>query len=192
MNERDELYLLLKGSTSAFEHLYNLYSGKLFNFCLKLTNGNKYISEELTQRTFVKVWEKRSSIDPERSFVSFICTIAKNMLLNDFEHETVKFIYAEYVKSAAHIQQENATELEVERNLLENLIDKITEELPPKRKEIFILSRKRGYSNKHIAEYLHISESTIETQLTKSLAFMKEKLKYYGSYFVFLCYFWVM
>lgn len=189
MIEKEELSLLSQGSTSAFEHVYYLYSGKLYNFILKLTQGDSYAAEELVQRTFIKIWEQRAKIDPDKSFLSFLCTIAKNLLLNDYEHEAVRFVYNEYIKNKVYLQYENTTEQEIDRKLLEDFIDKITEELPPRRKEIFILSRKYGFSNKHIAEKLNISESTIETQLAKSLAYMKEKLKYYGAFIVFLCIF---
>lgn len=186
MSEKEKLYLLSRGSNEAFEHMYYLYSGKLYNFILKLTQGNTHVAEELVQRTFIKIWEQQTKIDPERSFLSYLCTIAKNLLLNDYEHEGVRYIYTEYVKNNADMLYDNVTEKEIDRKLLEDFIDKLTEELPPKRKEIFILSRKYGYSNKTIARQLQISESTIETQLAKSLAYMREKLKYYIIYILFL------
>ena len=186
MSEKEKLYLLSRGSNEAFEHMYYLYSGKLYNFILKLTQGNTHVAEELVQRTFIKIWEQQTKIDPERSFLSYLCTIAKNLLLNDYEHEAVRYIYTEDVKNNADMLYDNVTEKEIDRKLLEDFIDKLTEELPPKRKEIFILSRKYGYSNKTIARQLQISESTIETQLAKSLAYMREKLKYYIIYILFL------
>ena len=69
------------------------------------------------------------------------------------------------------------TELEVDRKLLEEYIEKLTEQLSPKRREIFILSRRNGLTNKQISQKLNISESTIETQLSKALAYMKNELK---------------
>jgi RNA polymerase sigma factor, sigma-70 family/RNA polymerase sigma-70 factor, Bacteroides expansion family 1 len=186
MIEKEEIRLLSQGNTVAFEHLYYLYNGKLYNFILKLTHGNSHVAEELVQRTFIKIWEQHAKIDPDKSFLSFLCTIAKNFLINDYEHEAVRFVYTEYIKNNAYLQYDNETEKEIDRKLLEDFIDQLTEELPPKRKEIFILSRKHGFSNKIIASRLHISESTIETQLAKSLAYMKDKLKYYGTYILFL------
>jgi len=141
---------------------------------MKVSKGDTYIAEELVQRTFIS-WETREYIDSNKSFISYLCTIAKNMLLNEYEHQTVQFIYQEYIKvNTADI--DSSTEMEVNRNLLEEYIDKLAENLPPKRREIFILSRKEGLSNKKIAERLHITESTIETQLSKALTFMKSQL----------------
>ncbi len=134
------------------------------------------MAEELVQRTFIKIWDTKEKIDPDKSFISYLCTIAKNMLLNEYEHQTVKFVYSEYIKTNSTIADYD-TEKEVDRKLLEDYIDKLTDKLPPKRKEIFILSRKEGLSNKVISERLNISESTIETQLSKALSFMKNELR---------------
>ncbi len=176
LSEKEELELLKKGSSPSFESIYRRYSGKLYNFVMKVSKGDTYIAEELVQRTFIKVWETRKYVNPDKSFISYLCTIAKNMLLNEYEHQTVQYIYKEYVKvNMADV--DISTENEVDKNLLEKYIDKLADDLPPKRKEIFILSRKEGLSNKKIAERLHITESTIETQLSKALAFMKSQMQ---------------
>jgi len=176
LSEKEELELLKKGSSPSFECIYLRYSGKLYNFVMKVSKGNTYIAEELVQRTFIKVWETREYINPDKSFISYLCTIAKNMLVNEYEHQTVQYIYHEYVKlNTADV--DSSTEKEVDKNLLEEYIDKLADNLPPKRREIFILSRKEGLSNKKIAERLHITESTIETQLSKALAFMKSQMQ---------------
>lgn len=186
LTEKEELELLRTASKQSFELLYHRYSAKLYNFVLKVSNGDRYIAEELVQRTFIKVWETREYINPEKSFISYLCTIAKNMLLNEYEHQTIQFIYQEYVKLNM-VEIDSSTEKEVDKKLLEEYIDKLTEKMPPKRKEIFILSRKKGLSNKLIAKELNISESTIETQLSKALAFMKSQIqKHYDTILVVL------
>jgi len=107
------------------------------------------------------------------------------MLLNEFEHQTVQFIYEEYIKVSV-TENDESTEKEVDKNLLEEYIDKLAEKLPPKRKEIFNLSRKEGLTNKLIAKRLNISESTIETQLSKALSFMKTQLKKHYDHILFI------
>jgi len=176
LSEKEELELLKKGSSTSFESLYHRYSGKLYNFVMKVSKGDSYIAEELVQRTFIKVWETKEYVNPEKSFISYLCTIAKNMLLNEYEHQTIQFIYEEYMKVRT-VENDDSTEKEVDKNLLEEYIDKLADKLPPKRREIFILSRKDGLSNKEIAQKLNITESTIETQLSKALSFMKSEIK---------------
>jgi RNA polymerase sigma-70 factor (ECF subfamily) len=153
---------------------------------MKISNGDSYMAEELVQRTFIKVWESKEQINLDKSFISYLCTIAKNMLLNEYEHRMAEFVYQEYVKTKMP-ETDDTTENQIDKNLLEEYIDKLTERLPPRRKEIFILSRKEGLSNKKISEKMKISESTIETQLSKAIAFMKKALQeHYGRIFAIL------
>jgi len=182
MNHPSERNLLLKlqgGSSEAFEKLFHQYGGKLYNFVLKISSGNTYLSEEIVQRTFVKIWETHTYINPDKSFISYLCTISKNMLMNEYEHQTVEYIYRDYVLKYYSATDE-ATEKEVNKNLLQEYIDSLIEKLPPGRKQVFILSKKKMWSNKEIAEHLQISESTVQNQLSKAIIFMKENLsKYY-------------
>ena len=189
-NEKHLLQRLNKGSSEAFEELFHLYSGKLYNFVMKLSLGNTYMSEEMVQRTFIKVWETHSFINPDKSFISYLCTIAKNMLLNEYEHQTIEYIYREYILNFQP-NKDDVTEKEVDRSLLEEYIDYLIEMLPPARKQVFILSRKEMLTNKEIAERLEISESTVQTQMSKAVSFMKEQLgKYYDGilYILLICY----
>lgn len=175
MDDSFNLKLLQEGSVPAFEKLYDQYSGKLYYFILKISNGNTYLTEELVQRTFIKVWETRERIHPDKTFVSYLCTIAKNMLLNELEHRTIEFIYQEYF-----IQNDSfdncATDNKLNLNILEEIVDKLAEQLPPARRQIFILNKKEEYSVREIAQKLNLAESTVQTQLAKATAFMKNEL----------------
>ena len=64
VNFTDEKHLLIDlkgGSFQAFERLYNMYSGKLYNFIMRLSSGNQYMAEEVVQSTFIRIWEVRES-----------------------------------------------------------------------------------------------------------------------------------
>ena len=61
--------------------------------------------------------------------------------------------------------------------ILDHQIRDIIEELPPRRREIFKLSREKGCSNKKIASDLNIFVKTLETQLILALKFLKLRLE---------------
>ena len=71
---------------------------------------------------------------------------------------------------------DSALEKQMEANSLRDYILQLIEELPPARKMIFSLSRFEHLSNKEIATRLSISEKTVETQIYRSLQFLREKL----------------
>jgi len=70
-----------------------MYSGKLYNFIMRISSGNQYMAEEVVQSAFIRVWEVRERVEPESSFISFLCTIAKNLLMNMYQRQTVEYVY---------------------------------------------------------------------------------------------------
>ena len=191
INEKRLLTELKNGSFHAFERLYNMYSGKLYNFIMRISSGNQYMAEEVVQSAFIRVWEVRERVEPESSFISFLCTIAKNLLMNMYQRQTVEYVYNEYLKNTG-VDRDSQTEESIDLRFLNEYIDSLAEELPAQRKKIFILSKSQNYTNKEIAEMMGISESTVATQLSLAVKFMREQLmKHYDKIVALLFAFFV-
>ena len=191
INEKRLLTELKNGSFHAFERLYNMYSGKLYNFIMRISSGNQYMAEEVVQSAFIRVWEVRERVEPESSFISFLCTIAKNLLMNMYQRQTVEYVYNEYLKNTG-LDRDSQTEESIDLRFLNEYIDSLAEELPAQRKKIFILSKRQNYTNKEIAEMMGISESTVATQLSLAVKFMREQLmKHYDKIVALLFAFFV-
>ena len=168
-----------------------MYSGKLYNFIMRLSSGNQYMAEEVVQSAFIRVWEVRERVEPESSFISFLCTIAKNLLMNMYQRQTVEYVYNEYLKNTG-VDRDSQTEESIDLRFLNEYIDSLAEELPAQRKKIFILSKRQNYTNKEIAEMMGISESTVATQLSLAVKFMREQLmKHYDKIVALLFAFFV-
>lgn len=173
-NESAHIARLRQGNHASFEYLYNGWSGKLYNFIMRISQQESALAEELVQEVFVKVWENRAALDSGRPFGAYICTIAKNRLANIYQHRMREYLYQEKIKYAG--ETENTTEKEIDYHFLEEYIDTLIGQLPPARREIFLLSRRTLLTNKEIAERLHLSENTVESQITKALAFLRSKM----------------
>ena len=114
MGDEVKMLTALKGgSERAFERLYKQLSGKLYNFIMTLSKGDEYIAEEIVQATFVKLWEIREQVDPQRSIHSFLSVIAKNMLMNRYQRQTVEFVYLEYLQKQG-LSSDSTTEKEID------------------------------------------------------------------------------
>ena len=182
VNFTDEKHLLIDlkdGSFQAFERLYNMYSGKLYNFIMRLSSGNQYMAEEVVQSTFIRIWEVREKVDTNASF------------MNMYQRQTVEYVYNEYLLKSS-VDRDSQTEENIDLHFLNDYIDSLAEELPAQRKKIFILSKRQNYTNKEIAEMMGISESTVATQLSLAVKFMREQLmKHYDKVIALLIAFFV-
>ena len=174
--EAAELIALKNGSHKAFEAIYNRYAGKLYNFIMTISRGDRYMSEEVVQSAFVRLWETRERLDAEKSMLSYLSAISKNLLFNRYQRQTIEFLYQKVMideQKPYHRQTEN----EIDRKWLENFVDELIDQLPPARKKIFILRKKQELSTKEIAEAMNISVSTVETQLSLAMKFMKKEFE---------------
>lgn len=171
--EEEELTALKNGSYQAFEAIYKRYAGKLYNFIMTLSHGDCYMAEEIVQSVFIKLWEVHREIDPEKSILSFLSVIAKNMLINKYQRQTMEYLYQEFVLNEEPAS-DTIMEKEIDAKWLEQFIDELIEQLPPSRKRIFILSRKKYLSTKQIAKIMQISVSTVETQLWLAVKFIRK------------------
>ena len=81
--ENDTLLVakLREGNKFAFEALYEKYSARLYNTIVLLVY-DKSLAKDITQSSFMTIWEKRSNLDTEKSFPAYLCTIARNIQRN--------------------------------------------------------------------------------------------------------------
>src|SRR5690554_4918953 len=86
--ERELLVKLRDGDHRAYDILYNNYSEKLTAKLFKLLKSWDEVEDAL-QELFVKVWENREKIDPDKSFPSYLYRIAVN-IVNDYYRQVSK------------------------------------------------------------------------------------------------------
>ena len=182
-NDRVLLEKLKSGNVACFELLYSKYSGKLYNYVLSLSKGDFYLAEEIVQNVFVKIWEIRQHVNTEGSFNSFVYTVGRNMFLNVVKSRLQEHLYHDYVVDHEAVL-DNSVEKEIEYKMLEEQINRLIEQLPPARRNIYVLSRVKNLPNKEIAALLDISENTVESQLNKATQFMRKNLLPYYSVLV--------
>lgn len=173
--EKELIGKLKKDDPFAFEVLFYKYRNKVKGFAFKMI-PSQVDPEEVVQEVFVKLWLKRKTLDPEKDFQAFLFSIAKNFILDYLKSALNRKIYF----TGEYFQQDLMSEEPGEAVLPEDAEDwlhKFIEQIPERRREIFCLSRFEGLSYKQIAEHLHISENTVDSQIRHALAFLRKEFR---------------
>ena len=110
----------------------------------------------------------------EDNFKGLLFIITRNLIFNQHRKSLNEDFYKMTVISA--MESSYDIEEEIEAKNLSDYIDLLINELPPRRREIFNLSRKENKSYKEIAELLHISEKTIENQISEALKYLRKNI----------------
>jgi RNA polymerase sigma-70 factor (ECF subfamily) len=163
-----------EGDVEAFDTIYHHYSKKMLHFALGLVK-NEDVAKDLVQEVFVSLWEKRGRVDPNLNFDNYIFTIAYNSIRKHFRKKSIETkVINQLLKDSPDII-EGADGPAIYNELFE-LASRTIENLPPRRKTVYKLSKQEGKKIREIAAELNISTRTAENHLAKALKYLKEEL----------------
>ncbi len=166
--------LLREGDHTAFEALYNRHSPQLL---VKLDGKLPETAQvdDIVQELFVRLWERREQIDPEKPFAGYLYRIAQRMLIDHYRRVSRNnLLYKEIVDEASRAT--NFTEEAFAAKETQKLLDDAMKGLTPRQQEVFQLCKIQGKSYKEAAEILEISPETVHVHLVKATQAVKSHL----------------
>lgn len=86
MSQNDDLQILKKiaeKDTASFGLLMNKYQSLIYGFCVKMVK-DRHRAEDLTQETWIKVAVNAANFRPVGSVRSWILSIARNLVIDEF------------------------------------------------------------------------------------------------------------
>lgn len=177
ITEADLILSLKDGDMKAFSDLFDRYGKRLYYFSMGYLKSSAN-AEEIVQEVFLKIWNNREELSIQKSFESYLFTIAKNGILNTIRKSKSEQAYINYAK--LHPGKNILLDEELDFNELEKAYRQTIEKLSPRRKEIYLLSREQSLSNAEIAEKLNISIKTVENQMTSAISEIRKNLRSLG------------
>ena len=169
-----------RGEEMAFEELYLRYSKRLMVYFSRMLNFNRVLAEDALQDLFMKIAEHPDKFDRNRSFKTWIFSVASNTCKNYYRHKQVITKTKEDLNFLKETQDENsfvklASKMDAQkfRQTLELLLN----ELPLEKKEAFILKYQEERSIEEIAFIQNCPEGSVKSRLHYTLKVLEEKLK---------------
>lgn len=175
--EKEIFHSIKQGDEKALEMLFHEFYEPLCRYALSFLKDRED-AEEVVQNSFVKIWEKRDTIEVDSSPKAYLYRMIRNQCLNDLKHQKVIHQYQEH-SLHTHDQYEQASDGHTIRGELEVKITEALQKLPEQCRVIFSLSRFEELKYKEIADQLNLSVKTVENQMGKALKIMREQLKEY-------------
>lgn len=168
MNTNSDDILLLKlikqGDQIAFRHLFYQYADSLERFITYYIHDREK-SQDLVLDIFTYIWENRQNFEIKLPLKAYLFQAARNKSFTYIRDKKIP-VYLEEMEGMEIVQNYDS---ELELQELHHLIEEAVSLLPDKCREIFRKSREENLTNKEIAGQLHISEKTVEGQITIAL-----------------------
>ena len=180
-----ELLTQVAGSDyRAFEQLLNKYWSSVYVHAFNWLK-RKDRAEELTQDVFLDLWKQRNSLMSVNNFSSYLFSMTRFATI-DALRKKLDVLQAgtgleEQVRETFYLP-----DLQLDAKQTNEALMRAIDLLPPKRKNILLLSRVEGMSRARIADTLGISIHTVNAQMTEALRFLRAYLLDNGDIILFL------
>ncbi|MDD7884556.1 RNA polymerase sigma factor [Flavivirga sp. 57AJ16] len=174
---------LKKGDERAFKTIYESNKKPLSAFINSYTK-NQAQTDDIVQDTFIKLWNAKEGIDENISLGGFLCKIAYYTFIDTFrkkKREQSMLDVWQYKKLMLLVKEES----DIKKEKI-HLIEKAIEKLPPKCKEIFVMSKFEQLKYAEIAEQLGLSIKTVEVQMGKAFSIIRKEVNKSGLFNLFL------
>jgi RNA polymerase sigma-19 factor, ECF subfamily len=173
VSDFDLLERLRGGSQVAFETIFRTYYPRLVGTAESMLH-DRAAAEEVAQEVMLELWRRRARLSVDTSLRAYLFRATRNRALNWIRHEQAAR-RAEPHGAPDPVAQPSAqndlTQAEIDRAIREAM-----DELPPRCREVFELSRVHGLRYAEIAAALDISIKTVEAQMGKALRIVRERL----------------
>lgn len=155
------------GEKSAFGELVNRYERRLMRV-IKRFIRDEDLARDLSQETFLRVYEKLEMFDPSRRFGPWLFRIGVNLTLDYLRKQKRRGRWALFSESPAEKMPDPGVD---DPRIYENLQEEVRavlEEIPENYRSVLILRDLENFSTSEIAAILDRKEATIRWRLAEA------------------------
>jgi len=165
---------LLRSDEESYAALFDASYDALFRYTLYITH-DKAAAADILQDVYLKLWQVRESIDPDRSLRALMYQMARNYALN---HERQRKRHAAEAIDDDHpsVSFDTVNDDELDAAMLKRHLERWISEMPQRRREAFMLSRFEGLSHEEIASLMDLAPKTVNNHIVLALQHIRKKL----------------
>lgn len=183
LTDRELASLLKKGDQYAYTQIFERYNELLLRHAYRLLE-NRNEAGDIVQDIFLILWQKRESIVFKTALSAYLYCSVRNRIFDLISHQKVVARYAESIGSFME-QGYTLIDDQIREKELAAVIGKEIAALPPKMRQVFLLSRHEEYSYQEIADQLNITHKTAKQQVYNAAKILKLKIEPFLGVFMF-------
>lgn len=165
---------------SQFQQEFSLYYEPLCQYAFTIVKET-HACEDIVQDIFMHVWEKRQNLVGNEGIRFYLYTAVRNNCLTWIQRNKRSVVTTLTGQESQQVAPEQYSPEKAETDF-QSLMQSALDKLPPKCREVFVLSRMGKLTYQEIADTQHISVKTVENQMGKALKilrnFIREKQVY--------------
>ena len=161
------------GDADALRTVYETYSQRMRNVCIRITQENEDTVSDLVQESFIRAYYSLEKLKDASKFGEWIVAITKNVSLRYLERmRKIQMVPFSAIKDGFDVESSFASDSKLEEKELLEIIDK----LPSGYRKVFRMAVIDGFSHKEIAEKLGIEPHSSSSQLTRAKVLLRDMI----------------
>jgi len=180
LSDEELMKALSKGDQRAFDELYKRFYAQLLGYFKNMLWGDREKAEDMVHDIFAKIIKNPDYFDTNRSFRTWLFSVASNMCKNEYKKQAVRKNTSTGVEDYRSISSSTNVLAEVQDIQFQQAFEENLAKMDEKHREVFALRHLEGLSMKDIAEVMEINEGTVKSRLFYATKFLAEKLKVYN------------
>ena len=167
------------GSYESFTLLYDRWVARIYQFAFKLVKSES-IAQDIVQETFVRVWESHASINPGKSFKSYLFTIAYHLMADHFRQQLRHPLLPDYFNYASSFATRNEAEQTLSLEDFLKHLEKAKQKLTPRQRIVFELSKEQNFSHAEIEQQMGITSQAVRNLLSAAMQTIRREMEPYA------------
>ena len=161
------------GDTDALKTVYDAYSQRMRNACIKITQEDEDTVDDLVQESFIRAYYSLEKLKDASKFGEWLVAITKNVSLRYLERKRkIQVLSFSEIGGGFDVESSYTSDSKLEEKELFELIDK----LPSGYCNVFRMAVIDGFSHKEIAEKLGIEPHSSSSQLTRAKGLLRNMI----------------
>lgn len=170
------------GDPAALEAIFHAFVLPLCAFAYRYV-GSRDTAAELVQDVFERIWRGRERWVIEGSLRAYLYRATRNRVLDYAKHQRIERRWAERSlgeRAAVEPRVSSPAERTLESEELAAALERALDDLPERRRLVFLLRWREEKSYKEIARLMGVSVKTVENQMTRAIRTLRERLGPYA------------
>jgi RNA polymerase sigma-70 factor (ECF subfamily) len=175
-NEQACLVQAQKGDEEAFTHLVETYQKPVYNLCYRML-GDPQEAEDAAQETFWRAYQGFGRYDMQRSFITWLLSIAAHYCIDQQRRRRLPIIGLELLPEESVPDPTPGPERKFVRSEEDRLVRKLLGDLGPQDRAALVLHYWYDFSDQEIANALSLSVSAVKSRLHRSRKVLAQRWK---------------
>jgi RNA polymerase sigma-70 factor (ECF subfamily) len=178
-SDEELLKLIAEDNTDAFKILFDQYYNVLVRALMRYSNDPELI-KDWVQEIYSKLWESRKTAQFETivNFRAYFIVSARNYAIRFLSKKNKPDLVLHHEMADMEIADNNLVE-DLEQTELLHAYQSALSKLPPRTQQVYFLNREKGLTYSKIAAELGVSIKTVEAQISRAMAFLRQELVVY-------------